>query len=48
MNRAHARIGHAIAKMRKEGVEEDQAIAKAYAMEKAHKLRDDGSYIKAK
>lgn len=48
MNRASARIGRAVAKLRKEGVEEAQAVAKAYAMEKAGRLRDDGSYIKAK
>jgi hypothetical protein len=42
------RIGTAVAIMRKEGVEQDQAVAKAYAMEKAGKLREDGSYIKAK
>lgn len=48
VGRPAARIGHAIDKMRKEGVEEDQAIAKAYAMEKRGHLRDDGSYIQQK
>lgn len=42
------RVGRAINTLRKEGVEEEQAIAKAYRMEKAGSLRDDGSYVRAK
>lgn len=38
------RVGKAIAAAMREGFDQDQAVAKALAMERAGRLRADGSY----
>ena len=40
-----SRVSKAIAAAIREGFGQRQAVAKALAMEKAHRLRSDGSYI---
>ena len=40
------RVAKAVGRYRREGVPEDQAVAKAMAAEKAGRLREDGTYVK--
>jgi len=44
MDKHPERVSKAIALMRKEGVPEKQAVAKALAMMREGRLREDGSY----
>lgn len=43
----NARVSKKIAILRREGMPQKQAIATALSMERAHRIRDDGSYVRA-
>lgn len=44
---ANLRIAYCIKRLRKEGIDQKQATAKAIAMEKAGRLDEKGGYLRA-
>lgn len=43
---AKLRVSRAVGRLRNEGLPQEQAVAKAMAMERNGRLREDGTYIK--